>query len=83
MAYFSFYIVEQIQAEAEDDGRQITEHISDGVIRHIGHSHPDAGVVVANASVGENFGYFDRLNRTFRGVKSGTAAQVLKGRDRS
>jgi hypothetical protein len=74
MTYFSFYIVEEIQAEAKDDGRQVTEHISDGVIRNIGHSHPDAGVVVANAGVGENFGYFDRLNRTFHCGKSGTAA---------
>ena len=80
MAYFSFYIVKETQAEAKDDGRQVTEHISDGVIRNIGHSHPDAGVVVADAGVGKNSGYFDRLNRTFRGVKSGTAAQVGKGR---
>ena len=83
MAYFSFYIVEEIQAEAKNDGRQITEHISDGVIRNIGHSYPDAGVVVADAGVGENLGRYHRLNRTLCGVESGTAAQVLKGEDRS
>ena len=64
--------------EAKDNDRQITGQIPNGVLRHIRHSCPDAGVATTNARIGKDSATFIGSVGLFVGLFRAIALQLKK-----